>query len=46
MLTKIIYSSAVSMAMAEANPPNWDTDKVKILDGGSGDQAILDKIAD
>ena len=46
MLTKIIYSSALSLAMAqEANPPIWDIDKVKILSGGSDDQATLDAIA-
>ena len=45
MLTKILYSAAVSMVIAEANPPNWDTSKVKILGGGSGDQAIVDAIA-
>ena len=45
MLTKILYSAAVSMVMAEANPPNWDTSKVKILGGGSGDQGIVNEIA-
>jgi len=30
---------------AELNPPSWDTTKVKILGGGSGDQATVDSIA-
>jgi|TARA_B110000285_G_C14845757_1_gene477508 hypothetical protein len=45
MLTKILYSAAVSLVMAEANPPSWDTNKVKVLGGGSGDQGIVDQIA-
>jgi hypothetical protein len=45
MLSKIFYSAAMSLVLAEANPPNWDTSKVKILGGGSGDQAIVDAIA-
>jgi hypothetical protein len=45
MLSKILYSAAVQMVLAEANPPSWDTNKVKILSGGSGDQAVVDAIA-
>ena len=45
MLTKILYSAAASLVFAEANPPNWDTNKVKILGGGSGDQGTLNYIA-
>jgi len=33
------------LVMAEANPPSWDTNKVKVLGGGSGDQGIVDQIA-
>ena len=37
MLKKLLSSAVLSAVLAEANPPNWDTSKVYILSGDSGD---------